>query len=644
MAQIFNVQKARADGISEEEIRSYILQNNLKASEPLKPTTIAQKGGAFLNSLAKPFYRMPAGATYELARAIASKSDPDIYLKTQNPFLTEDQLSRKGAASRTAKDVAAIASWGVPIGKAAKLGKATIPALSATKGGALAGLLQGLSADQVTPGGVVASTLTGGVTGGVLNKILGGGAGKVGSKSEELALNMKKGVIRPEIKGPRGFSEEFDLVKFARDEVKAKGTPQNMRKLNMNFYDKNIEELKNTFNNSNVTLPKGKVLTDLTDLVEQGTFYRGNTADKDLLNNELKILFRDAVEQTKGGKPRIDGTKLSLFKEKLARGIPDKAWKESTVSDKVGVRIDLYRAINNLIDSTPGWENISNINSKLAKSHDLSAALLKAGKETARIPFVGTRFNAAPLKASQDAVASGISKVGSGVGRLDPLLQRLNSPAVVKAGVVGASNVINTPQQEQTGSMDGSYNNLQTPQTGQTQQGITDQQLMMLILSDPKNASLYEKIAELSKGGSGGDMEPALVALNQLENLYFDNGSGKDLSIGNKSVGVRGAVARVGRATQKTLNQEYVDRLNTYNTTKSFLIGVLNKAREAGVLNEGEYQTMVENMPNEYSTKVQAQNYFNEIRKYLQTKGGGTTTSTPSPYEALQNAGIDLGL
>lgn len=646
MAQIFNVQKARADGIPEEQIRSYILQNNLKASEPLKPTTVAQKGGAFLNSLAKPFYRMPTGATYELARAIASKSDPDVYLKTQNPFLTEDQLSRKGAASRTAKDAASIASWGVPIGKATKLGtplgKVAIPALSATKGGAVAGLLQGLSADNVTPGGVLTSAVTGGVTGGVLNKILGG-AGNISNKADDLALNMKKGVIKPEVKGPQGFSEEFDLVKFARDEVKAKGTPQNMRKLNMNFYNKNIEDLKNTFNKSNVTIPKGKVMTELTDLVEQGTFYRGNKADQNLLNNELKILLRDAVEQTKGGQPRINGTKLSLFKEKLARGIPDSAWKDSTVSDKVGVRMDLYKAINKLIDSTPGWESISKINSKLSKSHDLSAALLKVGKESARVPFIGTRFNAAPLKALQDAGASGVSKVSNATGKLEPLLKMLNSPTAVKAGAVGASNIVNAPQQDQNMPIGNTYNSSQTQQVEQPQQGITDQQLMMLILSDPKNASLYEKIAELSKGGAGGDMDSALVALNQLENLYFDNNSGKDLSLGDRSVGVGGLIARGGRAAQKTVDQEYTDRLNTYNTTKSFLIGVLNKAREAGVLNEGEYQTMVENMPNEYSTKTQAQNYFNEIRKYLQTKGGGAS-NTGSPYEILQNAGIDLGL
>ena len=123
----------------------------------------------------------------------------------------------------------------------------------------------------------------------------------------------------------------------------------------------------------------------------------------------------------------------------------------------------------------------------------------------------------------------------------------------------------------------------------------------------------------------GGDKQQAINAVNQMEGLY-GVGTGNSLSIG-KNVGIGGLLQKGGRSVTKQFDQEFVDRMTAYDQQKSIAAGIINKVvRMAGTLNEGEYQTLLANMPNEYSTEEQAQSWFNNIRDLIRSSGSSTNS------------------
>lgn len=177
MALKLNVEKARAAGFTDQQIQEYMAQKGVGASSAPQPQSgnFVSGVGSFINSLAKPFYQMPAAAAYEAALLARSKSDPNIYNTSagDNPFLDENKMRTQDLALQQAKNSLNVLSWGVPLGKGTSIAGKAIPGLRPVAGGATVGLMQGLSADNVTPEGVIGSTVLGGGTAGVLNKLLG---------------------------------------------------------------------------------------------------------------------------------------------------------------------------------------------------------------------------------------------------------------------------------------------------------------------------------------------------------------------------------------------------------------------------------------------------------------------------------------
>ena len=122
----------------------------------------------------------------------------------------------------------------------------------------------------------------------------------------------------------------------------------------------------------------------------------------------------------------------------------------------------------------------------------------------------------------------------------------------------------------------------------------------------------------------GGDKQQAINAVNQMEGLY---GSWYILLSIGKNVGIGGLLQKGGRSVTKQFDQEFVDRMTAYDQQKAIAAGIINKVvRMAGTLNEGEYQTLLANMPNEYSTEEQAQSWFNNIRDLIRSSGSSTNS------------------
>lgn len=132
--------------------------------------------------------------------------------------------------------------------------------------------------------------------------------------------------------------------------------------------------------------------------------------------------------------------------------------------------------------------------------------------------------------------------------------------------------------------------------------------------------ALATHLEKMNKVKSETNPERLQASLKQglkvMEDLYFP-ATGKSLSLGDKTVGVTGVLKMGGRAVGKITNQELADKIKSYENMRSLAAGLVNQARGAGVLNAGEYEIMMANMPTEYSSEKAAKDWFANIREML---------------------------
>lgn len=170
-------------------------------------------------------------------------------------------------------------------------------------------------------------------------------------------------------------------------------------------------------------------------------------------------------------------------------------------------------------------------------------------------------------------------------------------------------------------------------QAGGNDNDMMKQVLVAGILSgeiSSSDASVLMKLLGLDEEEKGSeDVELLNNAIDEMERLY-GVGTENSLSIGDSNVGISGLFNRAGTAISGLTDQEYADRKTAYDQQKALAAGILNKAREAGTLNEGEYQVMIANMPNEYTTESVARDWFNNVRRLL-----GNRSGTPVQMRAI---------
>lgn len=120
-------------------------------------------------------------------------------------------------------------------------------------------------------------------------------------------------------------------------------------------------------------------------------------------------------------------------------------------------------------------------------------------------------------------------------------------------------------------------------------------------------------------------------AVAEMERLY-GVGTDKSLSLGDVTVGIQGLLGRGGREVAKVTDQDFNNRLTAYNQMAAMAAGLINQARGAGTLNEGEFQTMMKNIPNEYSSEQQARDWFSNVKLVLT---GNNTGSSDMDYDSM---------
>ena len=164
----------------------------------------------------------------------------------------------------------------------------------------------------------------------------------------------------------------------------------------------------------------------------------------------------------------------------------------------------------------------------------------------------------------------------------------------------------------------------------QPQQGpqINEMALIQAVLGGHISTTEASWLMEMLGGEADEGKEILKTSIDELERLYAP-GTEDSLSRGKYSTGPGGLLSGAGTLAKKGFSQDYSDRLNSYNQQRALAVGIINKAREAGVLNEGEYETMIQNMPNEWTSEKVASEWFTNTRRLLQNSSGGTGESSP---------------
>lgn len=167
-------------------------------------------------------------------------------------------------------------------------------------------------------------------------------------------------------------------------------------------------------------------------------------------------------------------------------------------------------------------------------------------------------------------------------------------------------------------------------QYGATVQELRQLQQIAIMKGATKQEARFEKLIKIEednlkenklKDKSAGQkiIDNSIVNISEMKNAY-GLGTKNSLSAGNNTIGLGGLIARGGVESKKQLDQNYVDRLNSYKNMTSFAAGIINQARGAGVLNADEYRVMLDNMPNEYTSETQAKNWFNNLDRLIDRK------------------------
>lgn len=395
----------------------------------------------------------------------------------------------------------------------------------------------------------------------------------------------------------------------------------------------------------------------LTNLANDSTMKYLSTKDPQTFNYFMNLIAESADQS--GNISAVQTKNLINTIQSAAGGFKGATGDQATVAKQMfsTMREELRGQLSN---AAPEASNLLNKWSEYIKvGPSIESGAVTATKEVS-MPLVGKLGGTATTKAS-DWLTNLLSPKGTQATVQQPsaflqnLLTGIGQATTPIAGVAGGMTAMpSQPQQaaqvtptalgeDDPGlqAIRAAFGGTQATQqvTGQNDQ--MRQALAMGVLSGEisgSDASTIMKLLGLSETETKTEDTTLLAnSIDEMERLY-GAGTEDSLSRGKKSTGLRGLASGAGTVIKKGFNQEFVDRLTAYNQQKALAAGILNKARQAGTLNEGEYQVMVANMPNEYSTEAQASAWFDNVRRLL--INGGASTNYMDESSILQGLGL----
>lgn len=629
----------------------------------------AQQGGfmKFLQGITKPVRTfIPAAQEFgrtigdigRFARGEELSQAPETYFgmtREESEQLAKDPLQRGVKAG------VALGAYGVPMGggqAASALGRVG----TAAGRGAISGTMSGFGYSD--EGEELESALRGGVLGG----LLGGATQGIGEASRAIqakqqtagqvvdTMNVDDIAALPK-RTRSGLSKQAKSAGFWDPTLSESKNIQNYltnRGFAGNTPAETLENLTQEFNRASQLKQEGleevgglsrDYLKQARQNLDEAIRYKGIGLD-----SESTKVYNDIVktlEKGPQGAKELDNIIMRWNEAgRLARG----AQKTSTA----GLYADAARELRNVMRSTsPTYDSALQALNQILGIEDVGtvagAAKTAAGVGLDLPLFSGAGFRGADIKTP--FIGDTISKTQAAIGRAqeagtglganmlqgaarvaEPVARAAQQPGVIP-GLVGATQSM--PQRQQEPQLEGLGSILPPREQGPQ---IDRMALVEAVLNGQISTTEANFIIEML--GSQETEESGLeTAISELERLY-GAGTAQTLSRGTKSTGIGGLVSG-GIAKGKTLlDQDFADRKAAYDQQRAIAVGIINKAREAGVLNEGEYEVMIQNMPNEYTTEKVAQDWFKNVRRMLVNKGSRPSQTSQNDSALYQMLGL----
>lgn len=452
-----------------------ILQGNIKSDKLFSGDSLLSN---VLNSVSSPFVKTGknlAGAGFEVARAadsaLGNKNayvNQDTRQTVENPFIDVNNftngLASKGVTDQV-KNSAAIASWGVPFGKAGFLGSKFIAPGAAV--GAAQALPDATSAEDVVKGAV-----TGAVTGGALQlggKVLGkvlGGTSKISPSLEVGAQKLEQGTRTIRVKPSVYGAGQEKAINETLTKYKVKGSAQQQYEALQPTMDKIESKITDVIkSNPDVSVTRNDVLESFRKSLASSV-RSGELTDKQAVSETQKYL--DDLTKASGGTGKF--TDINLEKLRALKKLVNEDYKgvyaitSNPMSAKaLTPRQKVIEAAWDSLDgavknASPEMKTLLKDESNLYKS---APSLSSARSNPPTLRFMGTSIPAGVTQKGKDVLTDVLrrgGKITSGVSDVATSIQDQSRNPLIKTllGQTGArlpqvsGDINNQPNNEYT--------------------------------------------------------------------------------------------------------------------------------------------------------------------------------------------------
>ena len=509
-----------------------------------------------------------------------------------------------GRLTKTAfKPAAAAASFAVPFGKGAGLMKGVVP-------GAISGGLFETGREGATPQSVLGAGMIGGATGGILDKILGPGAGK---GLQNVQTDIQKGILAPKIApSATAAQKEIDLAKRGIDIGREYGfrldvgSAQARRESSAKLYAAIQDQVNTALSQSTRKLPKTQTLGKLAkEIIKEGdNFVPGSVVQKRILTAEIQKAGKKVSGTT------ISDQNLSTLKNYLGKKL-SKAFGKDVLTEKEGVIMDMWKAVDNLLP-----DNIKVLTRKQSVLHDLAPGLATQAKQGPSIPILG---RVEELGRPMQAMTSGMANIAGGIGKgqevlagtLGSVANKLGIPVAILATDKKLSNAsaAATFSTDDITKLVKGYDEVSVSTGGMSQDQYQKALMWDMANNNGKDVAQIKTLFEAGQGSADSqkkDRQRAAAGriLDLMEKQYFEG-----QLAGGRLGGGFGLLTKTAGFNPK---------LNTYLNTREQVKPTLARAiGEVGNLAQNEQINVVKNLPTAFSTLEEAMQGFAAARVIL---------------------------
>ena len=601
-------------------------------------SSLGKAGLGLLSNIVKPGvdYGKLLGAGLVQAPVLAATKG-----RVNIPFMNEQELTKAGSGNiekalpYALKKSAGAASYAIPFGKGAGLlQKAILP-------GAASGALFETSSDEATPESVLGAGITGGITSGLLHKILGGAGGKLKGAGEKL----EAGVINPKVPvGPKMIGAEKSISEASRT-FGLKGTPTQRLTQVGQLYNQFSDDLGKVVSTSQKTASGKTIKNILNKSLDEAGF-------TDKAYKSVRTALTSRIKEGNIKPQEILDLKMSVgkqFKKALERGAQNPR-------EEIGVA--MWESLDDALTKIePGAKAIT---SKMSQLYKLSPGLAEARKATVQVPILGNRVSAEGLQSGAESVGRGLQKTGTA---LDSILSPLQNPLGQKAATLGAVSAasgrgqdLNPVEQElyKKYNIDGQgvqgamseVEGATVPSEEETapEQFISKDQLLQVILSPGITDKTKKNIMAAYKLQDEGTKKTKLSAqeqtaldqaesgLNLIDTLSGQYGKVQKAGLTAKTPGLgllQGILGSAGSISQSAPEAAVYER-----SKKAFLSKLARATGEKGVLTDQDIKRIESILPSFYDTPEVAEGNLALIRQIVgdaimaKRKGGAQTENT----------------